>query len=100
MSAVSPLFYFRHLCVYLDPKAVYCTLADIISAEADFSFASLMVRELNTILFSSVELFQLRVELQSMQGHVSTGRLYILQPWVTILLILVVLWLHYALFTG
>ena len=59
------------MCVYVDPKAVYCTLADIISIEEDLTFASLMIRELNSILFSSVELFELRVQFHAMQGHVS-----------------------------
>ena len=68
------LFYFnccRHLCVYVDAKAVYCTLADILLLEEDLSFVGLVVRVLNSILFSSVELFEMRVQLQSMQGHVS-----------------------------
>ena len=44
---------YRHLCVFVDAKAVYCTLAEILASEEKLSFASLMVRELNTILFSS-----------------------------------------------
>ncbi len=57
------------MCV--DAKAVYCTIADILLlAEDDVMFASLMVRELSSILFSSVELFELRVQLQTMEGPV------------------------------
>ena len=62
----------RHLCVFVDAKAVYCTLAEILATEEKLSFASLMVRELNTILFSSAELFDLRMQLQNMDGPVST----------------------------
>ena len=64
---------YRHLCVFVDAKAVYCTLAEILASEEKLSFASLMVRELNTILFSSAELFDLRMQLQNMDGPVSTG---------------------------
>ena len=64
---------YRHLCVFVDAKAVYCTLAEILASEEKLSFASLMVRELNKILFSSAELFDLRMQLQNMDGPVSTG---------------------------
>lgn len=57
--------------MYVDAKAVYCTLAEILSSEEKLSFAALMVRELNSILFCSAELFDLRMQLQNMDGPVS-----------------------------
>uniref|UniRef100_A0A1X7URA9 Vacuolar protein 14 C-terminal Fig4-binding domain-containing protein n=1 Tax=Amphimedon queenslandica TaxID=400682 RepID=A0A1X7URA9_AMPQE len=58
----------RHLCAFVDAKAVYCTLVEILATEEKLSFASPMVRELNTLPFSSAELFNLRTQLQSMDG--------------------------------
>ena len=60
----------RHLCVYVDAKAVYCTLAEILATNDEFSFCALMVRELNTILFSAAELYEVRMQLQHMEGMV------------------------------
>jgi vacuole morphology and inheritance protein 14 len=58
----------RHLCVYVDARAVYCTLAEILVSEEKLQFAALMVRELNTILFCATELFDLRMQLQTMDN--------------------------------
>lgn len=60
----------------IDAKAVYCTLAEILSSEEKLSFGALMVRELNTILFSAAELFDLRLELQNMDGQVFNKYIY------------------------
>ena len=57
--------------MFVDARAVYCTLAEILSGEDELAFSGLMVRELNAILFSSAELFDLRMQLQNMEGHVN-----------------------------
>lgn len=60
----------------IDAKAVYCTLAEILSSEEKLSFGALMVRELNAILFSAAELFDLRMQLQNMDGQVLNKWIY------------------------
>ena len=60
----------RQLCVYVDAHAVYCTLAEILYADDNLTFASLMVQVLNQILFTSTELYGLRLQLQLLETPV------------------------------
>ena len=52
---------------------MYCTLAEILLAEEDLIFASLMVQVLNLILFTAAELYDLRMQLQDLSTPVSVG---------------------------
>lgn len=60
------MFLCRQLCVYVDAHSVYCTLAEILSAEGNLGFASLMVQVLNMILFTSAELYDFRMQLKDL----------------------------------
>ena len=62
--------YNRQLCVYVDAHAVYCTLAEILDAEKNLTFACLVVQVLNQILFTSTELYGLRLQLQLLETPV------------------------------
>ena len=63
---------YRQLCLLLDPKDIYCAFAEILLLEEDLKFASTMVRNLNMILLTSVELFKLRNELRDLKTKVIT----------------------------
>ena len=63
----------RQLCVYVDAHAVYCTLAEILAAEENLTFASLMVQVLSQILFTSTELYGLRLQLQLLETPVGVA---------------------------
>ena len=63
----------RQLCVYVDAHAVYCTLAEILNSEENLAFASLMVQVLNQILFTSTELYGLRLQLQLLETLVGVA---------------------------
>jgi len=54
----------RKLCVLLDPKKIYISVAQIIRPMDDLEFASLMVQTLNLILLTSTELGELRSALK------------------------------------
>lgn len=56
----------RQLCVLVDAHHVYITMAEILLEEKNLEFASLMVISLNMILFTTKELLDLRLELQSL----------------------------------
>ena len=60
----------RHLCLLVEPRRVYCTLAGILREEGDLEFASTMVRLLNLILFTSTELFDMRMQLKNLSTEV------------------------------
>ena len=55
----------RQLCVLLNAEFIYCTFAEILCEKVDNKFASLMVRTLNMILFTTSELFDLRKSLRN-----------------------------------
>ncbi|GBG76755.1 hypothetical protein CBR_g22971 [Chara braunii] len=54
----------RRLCALLDAERVYRELAQILEAEADLEFASIMVQALNLILLTATELAGLRALLK------------------------------------
>ena len=49
---------------------MYCTLAEILYAEENLQFASMMVQVLNMILFTTTELYELRVQLKELKTPV------------------------------
>lgn len=55
----------RQLCVLLNAEFIYRTFAEILCEKVDNKFASLMVRTLNMILFTTSELFDLRKSLRN-----------------------------------
>lgn len=52
---------------------MYTIIAEILSEEDNLEFASLMVVSLNMILFTTKELLELRLELQSLATSVRTN---------------------------
>jgi vacuole morphology and inheritance protein 14 len=46
----------RKLCVLLDARSIYITLAEVLRDEKDHEFASLIVQTLNLILLTAAEL--------------------------------------------
>lgn len=60
----------RQLCVLLNSKDIYLTLAQILLVEENLKFASIMVETLNTILLTSSELFELRSQLKDLKNEV------------------------------
>lgn len=68
----------RQLCVILSAEQIFCTLAQALAANANVTFVARMVRQLNSILMTSVELFEVRAELQrgGTESSVLFGRLY------------------------
>lgn len=63
-------FIIRHLCVLLNAQNIYCALAEILQKEKeDLQFASLMVNNLNMILLTSSELFELRQKLKELHNE-------------------------------
>ena len=54
----------------MDAHCVYCTLAEILYAEENLQFASMMVQVLNMILFTTTELYELRVQLKDLKTPV------------------------------
>lgn len=58
------------MCVYVDARSVYCTLAEILDSRDNLSFASLMVQVLNMILFTATELYELRMQLKDLRTQV------------------------------
>lgn len=65
------LISFRHLCLLLNAQNIYCALAEILTQEKDdLKFASIMVNNLNMILLTSSELFELRLKLKDLNSEV------------------------------
>lgn len=63
-------FIIRHLCLLLNAQNIYCAFADILQQEKeDLRFASLMVNNLNMILLTSSELFDLREKLKDLHNE-------------------------------
>jgi len=55
----------RKLCVLLNAKRVYMTLAEIVLEEEDTDFAAIFIQTLNLILLTAKELHELRKLLKS-----------------------------------
>ncbi|XP_022907270.2 protein VAC14 homolog isoform X1 [Onthophagus taurus] len=64
-------FIIRQLCVLLNAEDIYRTLAQILLIESNLKFASLMVEQLNFILLTSSELFELRTKLKNLDSQES-----------------------------
>ncbi|XP_056381393.1 protein VAC14 homolog isoform X2 [Hyla sarda] len=60
-------FIIRQLCLLLNAENIFHSMADILLREEDLKFASTMVQNLNSILLTSSELFQLRNQLKDLQ---------------------------------
>lgn len=59
----------KQLCALLNAEYIYRTLAEILSNDKENArFVSIMVRKLNSILFTSSELFELRSTLRNIQN--------------------------------
>ena len=62
----------KQLCALLNAEYIYRTLAEILTNDKENpKFASIMVRKLNSILFTSSELFDLRTTLRNIQNRKS-----------------------------
>ncbi|KAG5684393.1 hypothetical protein PVAND_013628 [Polypedilum vanderplanki] len=62
----------KHLCALLNAEHIYRTMAEILSNDKEnVRFASIIVRKLNSILFTSSELFELRTTLRNIQNQKS-----------------------------
>lgn len=62
---------FSQLCILLNAEVIYRIFAEIIFEEtSNLKFASTMVRTLNTILFTTSELFELRMHLKDITNEV------------------------------
>ncbi|XP_073461748.1 protein VAC14 homolog [Aquarana catesbeiana] len=57
----------RQLSLLLNAENIFHSMADILLREEDLKFASTMVQNLNSILLTSSELFQLRSQLKDLQ---------------------------------
>jgi vacuole morphology and inheritance protein 14 len=57
--------------VLLSSEAIYRSISEILLDEEDFKFANVMVETLNTILLTSAELFELRMQLKELKTRVS-----------------------------
>lgn len=64
------MFGFRQLCILLNAEEIYTTLAQILLQEKDLKFAGLMVEQLNMILLTSSELYELRTNLKDLNDTV------------------------------
>ncbi|XP_054278723.1 protein VAC14 homolog isoform X2 [Macrosteles quadrilineatus] len=64
-------FIIRQLCVLLNSKDIYLTLAQILMTEENLKFASIMIETLNMILLTSSELFELRSQLKDLKSEES-----------------------------
>ncbi|XP_053305099.1 protein VAC14 homolog isoform X2 [Spea bombifrons] len=60
-------FIIRQLCLLLNAENIFHSMADILLREEDLKFASTMVQNLNSILLTSSELFQLRSQLNDLR---------------------------------
>lgn len=69
----------KQLCALLNAEHIYRTLAQILTNDRENTrFASIMVRKLNSILFTSSELFELRTTLRNIQNPKSAELFIIL----------------------
>lgn len=65
-------FIIRELCLLLNPEDIYSCCSEIlVHEEEDLVFASRMTRTLSTILLTSTELFELRMELKELKTAAS-----------------------------
>ncbi|KAG5896407.1 hypothetical protein JTB14_022492 [Gonioctena quinquepunctata] len=64
-------FIIRQLCVLLNAEDIYKTLAQILVKETNCKFSSLMVEQLNMILLTSSELYDLRNSLKNLKTEES-----------------------------
>lgn len=64
-------FIIRQLCLLLNAEDIYRTLSEILKCHNDLRFARHMVQTLNTILLTSTELFELRLQLKELQTEES-----------------------------
>ena len=62
---------YRHLCLLVEPRCVYCSMSEILEEEKSLHFASIMVQSLNVILLTSSEMFQMRMKLRDLESVVS-----------------------------
>lgn len=62
---------FRQLCVLLNAEDIYKALSKILLKEKNLKFVATMVDVLNTILLTSAELYDLRVQLKNFDKPVS-----------------------------
>uniref|UniRef100_A0A1B6CKU4 Protein VAC14 homolog n=1 Tax=Clastoptera arizonana TaxID=38151 RepID=A0A1B6CKU4_9HEMI len=60
-------FIIRQMCILINPEDIYRTLAEILKVEENLKFATVMVENLNTILLTSSELFDLRSKLKDLK---------------------------------
>ncbi|KAI1285478.1 Protein VAC14 -like protein [Halotydeus destructor] len=60
-------FIIRQLCVLMNSEDIYKSLSQILLTYEDLSFAYIMVQNVNKILFTSSELFELRSQLKDLQ---------------------------------
>jgi vacuole morphology and inheritance protein 14 len=64
----------KQLCALLNAELIYRTFAEILSKDSEsVKFASIMVRKLNNIMFTSSELFELRTTLRNIQNPQSAS---------------------------
>ncbi|KAF0293740.1 Protein VAC14 [Amphibalanus amphitrite] len=84
----------RQLCILLSAEQIFRTLATSLRSNTNLDFVSLMIRQLNTILLTSAELYELRTELRLLTTEESRGlfvelyRTWCLNPIATISLCL------------
>ena len=65
------LLHFRQLCLLLSAEDIYRCCSEILLFEEDMRFASHMIQTLSTILLTSTELFELRMQLKDLKTEVS-----------------------------
>lgn len=65
------LHVFRQLCVLLNAEDIYKALSKILLQEKNLKFVATMVDVLNTILLTSAELYDLRLQLRNFNKPVS-----------------------------
>ncbi len=61
----------RQLCLLLNPEDIFRTLSEALVQHEDLEFVGMMVKTLNSILFTSPELFRLRRCLKDLETKVS-----------------------------
>ena len=61
----------RQLCLSLNPERIFRAFAEILEHDDDLEFASLMVQNLNIILITAPEAYDLRQKLKNLDGKVS-----------------------------
>ncbi|XP_037085978.1 protein VAC14 homolog [Pollicipes pollicipes] len=61
----------RQLCILLSAEQIFRTLAVSLRTNGNLDFVSLMIRQLNSILMTSAELYELRTELRELRTEES-----------------------------